>query len=117
MERRAFRVSGFLVLLVLVVIDIVCAVVTVKAASTGTAAGGVVAAVGVLVFVLVTVVLASGFVVISPNEARVLQFFGRYIGTIGEAGFHWTVPFTMKRRLSQRVANFESARLKVSDAD
>jgi regulator of protease activity HflC (stomatin/prohibitin superfamily) len=68
---------------------------------------------GVLVFVLV----ASGFVVLNPNEARIIQFFGRYVGTVKIAGFHWTVPLSTKRRLSLRVVNFESARLKVSDAD
>jgi regulator of protease activity HflC (stomatin/prohibitin superfamily) len=66
---------------------------------------------------LVFVVLASGFVVISPNDARVVQFFGRYAGTIRTAGFHWTVPFSTRRRLTLRVRNFESARLKVSDFD
>jgi len=55
--------------------------------------------------------------VINPNEARVVQFFGRYVGSVRDAGFHWTVPFTTKRRLSLRVRNFETARLKVSDAD
>jgi regulator of protease activity HflC (stomatin/prohibitin superfamily) len=44
-------------------------------------------------------------------------FFGRYVGTINTAGFHWTVPLTVKRRISLRVRNFESSRLKVSDAD
>jgi regulator of protease activity HflC (stomatin/prohibitin superfamily) len=62
-------------------------------------------------------VTVSGFTVVNPNEARVVQFFGRYIGSVREAGLHWTVPFTTKRRLSLRVRNFETARLKVSDAD
>jgi regulator of protease activity HflC (stomatin/prohibitin superfamily) len=68
---------------------------------------------GVLVFILI----GSGFVVLNPNEARIIQFFGRYVGTIRVAGFHWTVPLSTKRRLTLRVVNFESARLKVSDAD
>jgi regulator of protease activity HflC (stomatin/prohibitin superfamily) len=61
--------------------------------------------------------MVSGFVVVNPNEARVVQFFGRYVGSIRAAGFHWTVPFTTQRGISLRVRNFESARLKVSDAD
>jgi regulator of protease activity HflC (stomatin/prohibitin superfamily) len=61
--------------------------------------------------------LATGFLVLSPNEARVVQFFGRYVGTVNTAGFHWTVPFSTKRRISLRVRNFESAKLKVSDFD
>jgi regulator of protease activity HflC (stomatin/prohibitin superfamily) len=110
MERQAFRVSGFAVLLALVVL--VGAVGAL--AGTGNEA---VAAVAVAVAAVALVVAASGFTVVGPNEARVIQFFGRYVGTVGEAGFHWVVPFTVKRRLSQRVSNFETARLKVADAD
>jgi regulator of protease activity HflC (stomatin/prohibitin superfamily) len=63
------------------------------------------------------VLVMSGFVIINPNEARVIQFFGRYVGSIKRAGYHWTIPFTTKKRVSLRVRNFETARLKVSDAD
>jgi regulator of protease activity HflC (stomatin/prohibitin superfamily) len=66
---------------------------------------------------LAVLVIVTGFTVVNPNEARVVQFFGRYVGSIREAGFYWTVPFSTKRRLSLRVRNFETARLKVSDAD
>ncbi len=111
MERRAFRLPGFLMLLVLLVI--------VVGTFVGSAAGGegggraVVIIVGAVLFL----VIFTGFVVVAPNEARVVLFFGRYVGTVGEAGFHWTVPFATRRRISLRVRNFESARLKVSDAD
>ncbi|MEV0561968.1 SPFH domain-containing protein [Dactylosporangium sp. NPDC050588] len=104
MERRAFRVSGFLILLVLV-------------AAVGGAAA--VDHTGVLVAVAATVavLLMTGFTVVNPNQSRVVQFFGRYVGTIHAAGFHWTVPLSSKRSVSLRVRNFETARLKVSDAD
>src|SRR5262249_19817509 len=46
-----------------------------------------------------------------------IQFFGRYVGTISRAGFHWTWSLSTKRKVSLRVRNFETARLKVSDAD
>jgi regulator of protease activity HflC (stomatin/prohibitin superfamily) len=77
------------------------------------------ALVGVIVAVsaLLVAMGASGLIVVNPNEARVVQFFGRYVGSLREAGFHYTVPFSTKRRVSLRVRNFESARLKVSDAD
>jgi regulator of protease activity HflC (stomatin/prohibitin superfamily) len=63
------------------------------------------------------ILAATGFIVINPNEARVVQFFGRYVGSIRTAGFHWAWPLTSKKRVSLRVRNFETARLKVSDAD
>jgi regulator of protease activity HflC (stomatin/prohibitin superfamily) len=74
---------------------------------------GLVVGVGAVLFVL----LVSGFMVVNPNEARVIQFFGRYVGSVSRSGFHWTVPLSSKRRISLRVRNFESSRLKVSDAD
>lgn len=60
----------------------------------------------------------GGFLVVSPNEAQVLQLFGNYVGTVNRPGFWWTNPFTLPRRkVSQRVRNFESAHLKVNDHD
>jgi len=110
MERRAFRVSGFAVVLgLLVLVGVVWAV----AASASEAVAGVTVVLAAVVFALVV----SGFTVVGPNEARVIQFFGRYVGTVATAGCHWVIPLTTKRRLSQRVSNFETARLKVADAD
>jgi len=74
-------------------------------------------AVGLVVFTSLVAVLASGFTVVNPNEARVVQFAGRYIGSIREAGFYLTWPLTLRRKVTLRVRNFETARLKVSDAD
>ncbi len=67
--------------------------------------------------VMLGLLLASGFTIVSPNEARVIQFFGRYIGTLNQAGFHWVAPLTFKRLVSQRVRNFETSVLKVNDAE
>ena len=43
---------------------------------------------------MVLILIVTGFTRVNPNEARVVQFFGRYVGTIRTAGFHWTVPFS-----------------------
>jgi hypothetical protein len=59
-----------------------------------------------------------GLTAVSPNESRVLQLFGSYAGTIHAAGFFWVNPFAFpRRRVSLRVRNFESAKLKVNDHD
>lgn len=58
-----------------------------------------------------------GLMVINPGEARVLQLFGEYVGTVNEAGLRWVNPFNSKVRMSLRVRSFESARLKVNDRD
>ena len=65
-----------------------------------------------------TVVLLglTGLFVVNPNEARVLTLFGKYTGTVKSDGFWWANPFAIKRRISLRVRNFETAKLKVNDA-
>jgi regulator of protease activity HflC (stomatin/prohibitin superfamily) len=67
--------------------------------------------------VVVGLVLMGGFFIINPNEAKVLQLFGAYAGTVKTAGFKWANPLYTKRRISLRVRNFESGRLKVNDID
>jgi regulator of protease activity HflC (stomatin/prohibitin superfamily) len=67
-------------------------------------------AAGVLSFICL-----FGLFTVSPNEAKVLQFFGNYSGTVREPGLRWVNPFYTKRGLSLRVRNFESERLKVND--
>ena len=61
--------------------------------------------------------LLGGLFVVNPNEAKVLQLFGRYIGSVKAPGLRWANPFYTKKRISQRVRNFESAHLKVNDLD
>lgn len=63
------------------------------------------------------IILLGGLLVVNPNEAQVLQLFGTYIGTIREQGFRWVNPLTSKRRISLRVRNFETSKLKVNDLD
>ena len=59
--------------------------------------------------------LMAGLFVVNPNEAKVLQFFGDYVGSVRIAGLRWANPLYTKRRISQRVRNFESSHLKVND--
>ncbi|MDE0442058.1 MAG: SPFH domain-containing protein [Gammaproteobacteria bacterium] len=63
------------------------------------------------------ILLFFGLFIVNPNEARVLQLFGRYVGTVSDQGFRWANPFFTKRRISLRVRNFETDRSKVNDAD
>jgi regulator of protease activity HflC (stomatin/prohibitin superfamily) len=67
---------------------------------------------------LFTLIGFAGFLIVNPNEAQVLQLFGNYSGTVRTPGFWWVNPLTYPRRkVSQRVSNFESNRLKVNDLD
>ncbi len=70
-----------------------------------------------VVLVLVGVSILSAIVVIAPGQTKVVQFFGRYIGTTRRTGLTMVVPFTTRRTVSVRVNNFETSALKVNDAD
>jgi regulator of protease activity HflC (stomatin/prohibitin superfamily) len=59
--------------------------------------------------------LFAGLFVVNPNEGRVLQLFGDYVGTVKKPGLAWANPLFTKKRISLRVRNFESTRLKVND--
>ena len=72
------------------------------------------AAAWVLVLVLVIIGL-SGLFAVQPNDGKVLTLFGKYIGTVREQGLWWANPFYAKKRISLRVRNFETAKLKVND--
>jgi regulator of protease activity HflC (stomatin/prohibitin superfamily) len=71
--------------------------------------------VGAALVLLLSIFLLTGLIVVNPNEAKVLQFFGRYSGTIKQPGLRWANPLYTKKRISQRIRNFESAHLKVND--
>jgi regulator of protease activity HflC (stomatin/prohibitin superfamily) len=70
-----------------------------------------------IVLLVVEVVCFAGLTVVNPNEAKVVQLFGVYHGSIKEQGFYWVNPLTSRRTVSLRVRNFESSHLKVNDHD
>ena len=70
-----------------------------------------------LLLAIVFVVCLGGFFTVAPNEGKVLQFFGSYVGTVRDPGPRWANPFYSKRGVSLRVRNFESSKLKVNDLD
>ena len=74
-------------------------------------------AVSIIGSVLAMLFLAGGFFIVNPNEARVLQFFGSYVGTSRKTGLQWLVPFYTRKRISLRMRSFESAHLKVNDKE
>jgi regulator of protease activity HflC (stomatin/prohibitin superfamily) len=72
---------------------------------------------GYFLIQLALIFLLAGFFIINPNEARVLTLFGRYAGSVKRDGFHWANPLLKKRKLSLRIRNFESSKLKVNDLE
>ena len=66
---------------------------------------------------LAVVAVLGSLVVVQPGESRVVQLFGRYVGTVRRPGMSWVVPLSTRRRISVRIRNFETKRLRVNDAD
>ena len=66
---------------------------------------------------LLMLFLLTGFFIVQPNEARVLQFFGTYVGTSRKTGLQWLIPFYTRKRITLRIRSFESAHLKVNDKE
>src|SRR6186713_1332281 len=124
-ERRAWAVPGIPVAIGLTVGIIALSLVLIwytinilAAISDDASALGPV--VGFIAIILAIVLLAFGYVgltPVNPNEARVLVLLGRYDGTVREQGLWWVNPLTERRKVSVRVRNFETSRLKVNDHD
>ena len=104
--------SGYLMLVILAIAQLGLAYtiyLQVRALSTGGIVAGIIASVIVLI-------MWAGFFMIHPNEAKVLQLFGKYVGTARDPGLKWANPFFAKTAVSTRVRNFESGKLKVNDS-
>ena len=70
-----------------------------------------------LVLVILSFFLMIGLYMVEPNQAAVLNLFGKYVGTDKEGGLRWNNPFYGKKKVSLRVRNFESSKLKVNELD
>jgi regulator of protease activity HflC (stomatin/prohibitin superfamily) len=112
-EREHGTLPGLTMALLFFVV--LCGLVYALIGSAGE--GSVVWIVALSIAILLDVLLFMGLFVVNPNEGRVLQLFGDYVGTVKTPGLRWASPLYTKRRISQRVRNFESARLKVNDRD
>ena len=103
-ETKTWYRNGF--------IGIVCIAVLAAAALLSVLHEQIVVAALLLV---VAVVFATGVTIVQPNQAKVVIFFGRYLGTIRDSGLFLTVPLTIRQNVSLRVRNFTSSKLKVND--
>ncbi|HEX3908826.1 MAG TPA: SPFH domain-containing protein [Mycobacteriales bacterium] len=105
-ERPAWAVNGWFGVLVV----LICAGIAYALLQTS------VPGVASIPIVIGVVILAS-LVVVQPGQTRVIQFFGRYVGTVRQSGLVWVTPLTVRRNVSVRVRNFETNHLKVNDAE
>ncbi|MEO5618876.1 MAG: SPFH domain-containing protein [Candidatus Eisenbacteria bacterium] len=112
-EREASAQSGVFMLLFLLLVMVLALFGLVSAVREGMVPG-ILASIFVL---LASTTSLAGLSVVNPNESQVVQLFGNYTGTLKNPGFWWVHPFSMRRKISVRVRNFESAKLKVNDHD
>ena len=111
-EKAAFHVNGYLGLLGAIIIGLISLWLMFVGFTRNFP---VVLTIGIILF-LIVILFSTSLTIIQPNEAKVLTFFGNYIGTIRDAGLFMTVPFTNKETVSLRVCNFNSQILKVNDS-
>ena len=83
----------------------------------GLQAGSVPNLIGGLALASVSAFCMAGLYMVEPNQSAVLSLFGKYVGTVKENGLRWNNPFFAKKKVSQRVRNFESGKLKVNELD
>lgn len=103
--------SGYLALVVLPVLTLLCGFLVVRGAQMD----NIVLAASSALALVVVLVCFKGFFMVHPNQAVVLQLFGSYVGSVRVTGLRWANPFFTKHAVSLRVRNFESEVLKVND--
>jgi regulator of protease activity HflC (stomatin/prohibitin superfamily) len=112
-ENEVKGFSGWLMLFLLLALLIVSTVMLIRAADAGDVRS-------ILIWITAILFVSAcffGLTVVNPNQARVVQLFGKYEGSLKQQGLWWVNPLTTRRRVSLRIRNFESSRLKVNDQD
>lgn len=110
-EKRINVASGYLWLVILFVLQVTAVVGFILAVKNNLALLGIISG----LFGVIVLICWVGFFMVHPNEAKVMQLFGKYIGTAREPGLRWANPFFAKTPVSVRVRNFESSKIKVNE--
>lgn len=106
-EKKGFSFNGYLVFLVLLLL-IPWSLINMAETKSGFP----------LLYVctlVLSVLCIPGFFMVQPNQGKVMTLFGSYVGTVRANGLQWTIPVFIRRTISLRVRNFESAKIKVND--
>ena len=112
-ERKVFQVSGWGILAVVVLLF--AAAFAIFIVNEGEHRLTFPIAAGIA-FLLAGGLFCPGFYIIHPNESKVFTFIGRYVGSAREPGFHWANPFVVRKKVTLRIFNLDSQKIKVNDA-
>lgn len=110
-EKKANKLNGFLMLLILfglVAVEFLLIKEMIATEDPGLLAYFV-------PIIIIIVLILSGFIIVQPNDSRVLILFGKYTGTVRTSGFWFINPFTVRKKVSLRIRNFNSQKIKVND--
>ncbi len=113
LRENEYHASPGITTLIVVLTGLVASVAVLVWSLNGQRVSGIVAA---LLALLILTVCLAGFFVVNPGEAKALQLFGEYKGTVRSQGFWFANPFLSKRPISLRIRNFETTKLKVNDS-
>lgn len=105
-EKQGFSINGYLMFLVMLPI-LQLSSLYLLLAEIALIPGGVAS--------LIVALGWGGFFMVQPNQGKVMTLFGSYVGTEKRTGLRWTIPFFMRKTISLRMRNFESAKIKVND--
>lgn len=112
-EFKGFKMNGFIMLFVMFAVLCLCVLsFFFRYESIGL---DVTVRIGAILLMLLIVVGLCGFVMLEPNEARVMVFFGKYVGTFRETGYFWVNPFITVKKVSLRARNLDVEPIKVND--
>lgn len=112
-EKSAWKINGFLGVILMIAL-LAAAVFNIVSVANGFNGVQLIVA---IVFIVLACLLGTGIQIVQPNEAKVLTFFGDYIGSIRQPGIWMAVPLVAAKKVSLRVRNFNSEKLKVNDVD
>jgi len=104
-EKQTYPPSGYIALVILILL-IATAIVGGAVYQQNTLA---------IILVIIAVIILPGFIIVNPNESKVLTLFGHYTGTVKNDGFYWVNPLAFKKKLSLRAFNLNGQQLKVND--
>lgn len=109
-EKKAWSFNGYISALVL----LAATIGSIALISSNTVPINGLELLNIFVFIIV-LACWGGFFMVQPNQGKVLTLFGSYVGTEKRAGLRWTIPLFMRKAISLRIRNFESAKIKVND--
>ena len=110
-EKKANKTNGFIALFIVIALFALDIFLLTTGIRTGNDS---------ILYIFIPLVFISflsfgGFMIVQPNESKVLMLFGKYTGTVRDSGFWWVNPFTVKKHVSLRIRNFNSEKIKVND--